>query len=273
MNESFEARDVDGASDLLSIAPQRRTISGELFPVMWQEPRMIVSYLHNFIFIKTKKTGGTALEVALAPCCGPADIITPFGPSDEIRRSANGLIPRNFSSDPAAEQRLREAVQNRTRKIYRTAKRVGDFTSHMRAAEIKRRLSPDFWDGACKFTVERHPYEKAVSGAYYNYKEEHDGPLASHLDAFIRRGTYRTFEFYTIDGKPVVDEFLRHETLAQDLKRLTNKLGFSVAEELPRMKSRSRADPRPAREILSDEQKQIVRQVCREEFELLGYEP
>ena len=273
MNESFEAQDVDRASDRLSIAPHRRTMSRELFPITWQEPRMIVSYLHNFIFIKTKKTGGTALEVALAPCCGPADIITPFGPTDEMQRSANGLIPRNFSSDPAAEQKLREAVQNRMRKVYRSAKRAGDFASHMRAAEIKRRLSPDFWDRAHKFTVERHPYEKAVSGAYFNYEEKRDGPLASHLDAFIRRGTYRTFEFYAIDGKPVVDEFLRHETLAQDLKRLADQLGFSVAEELPRMKGRSRADRRPAQEILSEEQKQIVRQVCREEFELLGYKP
>jgi hypothetical protein len=35
----------------------------------------------------------------------------------------------------------------------------------------------------------------------------------------------------------------------------------------------TRADKRPAREILSDEQKDIIRMVCREEFELLGYEP
>jgi hypothetical protein len=234
---------------------------------------MIVSYLHKFIFIKTKKTGGTAVEIALAPCCGPTDIITPFGPRDEMQRSANGLVPRNFSSDPAAEQTLREAVENRQRKVFRTAKRAGDFFSHTRAAEIKQRLSPDFWDQAYKFTVERHPYEKAVSSAYYNYDEERDGPFPTYLDGFVRRGTYRTFEFYTVGGQPVVDDFLRQETLMQDLRRVAAKLGICIADAPPLMKGRSRSDSRPAREILSEEQKQVVFQVCREEFELLGYDP
>ena len=48
---------------------------------------MIVSYLHNFIFIKTKKTAGSAIEMALAPLCGPDDIITP------LHRVERGRMP------------------------------------------------------------------------------------------------------------------------------------------------------------------------------------
>jgi hypothetical protein len=44
---------------------------------------MIVSYLHKFIFIRTKKTAGTTVEMTLAPACGPDDIITPLGTWDE----------------------------------------------------------------------------------------------------------------------------------------------------------------------------------------------
>ena len=39
---------------------------------------MIVSHKHKFIFIKTKKTAGTAIEAALSELCGPQDVITPF---------------------------------------------------------------------------------------------------------------------------------------------------------------------------------------------------
>ena len=39
---------------------------------------MIASYLYNYIFIKTKKTGGTTAEVTLAASCGPNDIVTGF---------------------------------------------------------------------------------------------------------------------------------------------------------------------------------------------------
>ena len=35
-------------------------------------PKMIVSHEHKFIFLKTKKTAGTSIELALSELCGPA---------------------------------------------------------------------------------------------------------------------------------------------------------------------------------------------------------
>ena len=32
---------------------------------------MIISHEHKFIFLKTKKTAGTAIEAALSELCGP----------------------------------------------------------------------------------------------------------------------------------------------------------------------------------------------------------
>ena len=39
---------------------------------------MILSHKHKFIFIKTKKTAGTAIEAAISQLCGPDDVITPY---------------------------------------------------------------------------------------------------------------------------------------------------------------------------------------------------
>src|SRR5689334_7330747 len=48
---------------------------------------MIVSHTHKFIFLKTKKTAGTSIELALSELCGPADVITPLTEIDEAQRA------------------------------------------------------------------------------------------------------------------------------------------------------------------------------------------
>ena len=55
---------------------------------------MIVSHKHKFIFIKTKKTAGTAIEAALSELCGPQDVITPF--REESEQDRKGLSPQNY---------------------------------------------------------------------------------------------------------------------------------------------------------------------------------
>ena len=44
---------------------------------------MIVSHRHRFIFIKTRKTAGTSIEIALSAHCGPDDIMSPISKEDE----------------------------------------------------------------------------------------------------------------------------------------------------------------------------------------------
>ena len=47
---------------------------------------MIVSHAHKFIFIKTKKTAGTSLEIALSKYCGAEDVLAPLVDHDEKAR-------------------------------------------------------------------------------------------------------------------------------------------------------------------------------------------
>ena len=42
--------------------------------------QMIISHARSFIFIKTRKTAGTSVEVYLSQHCGPEDVITPIQP-------------------------------------------------------------------------------------------------------------------------------------------------------------------------------------------------
>ena len=51
---------------------------------------MIVSHQHRFIFIKTQKTAGTSIEMALSSICGATDIISAISPIDEKNRINHG---------------------------------------------------------------------------------------------------------------------------------------------------------------------------------------
>jgi hypothetical protein len=236
---------------------------------------MIASFLHNYIFIKTKKTASTTVEMTLAPSCGPEDIITPLPRPEEMTRGNGEPLCRNFLSDRALEEEFRDAMRRSDRKGHSRMKKMlrmsGMYFNHMIAADIKSKLAPDFWNGALKITVERHPYERVVSRAYFRFNN--DRPFGPYLDRVVRKQNYSSYAFYTIDDQVVVDEFLRQESLHEDLKRLGAKLGIPIPQTLVRAKSKTRADRRPAREILTEKQKEIIYRVCRKEFDLLGYEP
>jgi hypothetical protein len=55
---------------------------------------MIISHEHKFIFLKTKKTAGTAIEAALSELCGPSCVITPY--REESEEDRKGRPPQNY---------------------------------------------------------------------------------------------------------------------------------------------------------------------------------
>ena len=53
---------------------------------------MIISHKHKFIFIKTRKVGGTSVEIAMSKYLGSGDIVTPITPEDEEMRRSKGFV-------------------------------------------------------------------------------------------------------------------------------------------------------------------------------------
>jgi hypothetical protein len=238
---------------------------------------MIVSYLHNFIFIKTKKTAGSSMEVALATHAGPDDIVTPMGQKEEVERIElyPKAYPRNFSTDKEMEQRYIEALKTGKLRAIKTALEAANHASkvrtqrHDRAKQILKATGEEFWNKAYKFTVERHPYEKAVSLAWFERGRRQ--AFEDVLESVLSKKRYRNYEHYTLDGVLAVDFIIRFEQMKDDLAVVEQRLGLPIVSLLPRSNSRQRKDPRPAREVLTDKQKKIVQETCREEFDLMGY--
>ena len=218
---------------------------------------MIASFSKNFVFIRTRKTASTSTEIVLGSWCSPGDIVTPIGVEDEILRLEFGGSPANFCEDRALEERYKSSLRTKDvatiASIYRDVMKRLKFHHHMSAAEAKSMLPAQFWSKAHKFAVDRHPYEKAVSLAFWrNRRVISDGAsVQDYLDETIDQGEYRNFELYTIGGKLAVDKVYRFDRLWQELSALSEINGAAMPAALPRAKSQYRVDRRPSHELLT----------------------
>src|SRR5688500_5370474 len=97
---------------------------------------MIISHESSFIFLKTRKTAGTSLDVALSRFCGPMDVITPLNPDGaEMRGNLGYLGPQNYQV-PLSQWRPKDVGKlliKKKRTIY---------SQHMPAKDLRKRLPP-----------------------------------------------------------------------------------------------------------------------------------
>ena len=218
---------------------------------------MIVSHQHRFVFVKTRKTAGTSIEIALAQHCGPDDIITPIDEVDEqIRRDLGHRGPQNF------EVRIQEkGISGIIRRLL--GKNVVRHYNHAPASEIRERIGAQSFDSYQKFCVVRNPWDRAVS-----LKE------GTNFADFVREASsdiLSDYDIFTIDGAAAVDRFVRYENLDIDLTASLAELGLPEIS-LPRAKSGTRKTKDHYSLIYDDESIARIAEVCAWEIENLGYE-
>lgn len=232
---------------------------------------MILSHRHRFVFVKTRKTGGTSVELALSAICGPDDVITPVSRPDERMRQGRG--PQNFLL-PIRERcwywpllrfgRLNGPVPGLVR-----------FSPHMGAGPIRAAIGPELFDAYETVTIERNPWDREVS----NYHWLHRGggrARPSFTDYVTDRALNRRFDNvgrYSIDGRIVAGRVLRYERLAEDFAAWMAALGIADPPVLPHAKAGTRsAVDRDYRSHYNDDTRAIIARRYRREIEAFGYE-
>lgn len=220
---------------------------------------MLISHRYRFIYFKTIKTAGTSVEVALEPLCQPEDMPMrdnrrPGGAGEELVTEA-GII--GFRGPPA---------------------RSGDATwlNHMTAAEIRANLPAEIWESYTKFCNIRNPWDKTVSWFHFRFPEMKSRPAEEIHAAFRtwlagRPKVGKDISIYMIDGEPVMDDYVRYDTMDEDLARIGGRLGFGLGA-LPRLKSAPRGRQKlPYQGYYDEVSREAVARIYARPIELFGW--
>jgi len=226
---------------------------------------LIVSHRWKFIFIKTRKTGGTSLEIALSTLCGPDDVITPITPEDEALRAQVGGLPPQHCAIPA------ERLSMGQRLWTTMGGRAPEFYNHMPAVDARRALEPAVWSSYFKFAFERNPFDKIVSAYYWRFPQEPRPSLGEFIASRRARRYLNAPLYQSADGQLLVDHIGRYEDLAAEVDSIRVRLGMPALPQLPRAKGGFRTDRRRAAEVLSADDQRRVAEVYGAEIERFRY--
>lgn len=228
---------------------------------------MILSHRHRFIFLKTAKTAGTSVEIALSRFAGLDDVITPISRVDEqLRQECGGHGPRNY--------RLPLWRLNPGR-IARTLLkgRWPGYYNHMPGSEVREYVGAEVWGSYFRFCIERNPFDRVLSLYWWCHRREprpaiSDFLRSPQLDLLTQRG----IALYTDSrGGVMVDQVLRYEELEAELETVRQRLGLPEALKLPRAKGGHRPGQQSWREVFNAADRRFIEQRFEREFELFGY--
>jgi len=235
---------------------------------------MIVCHDHRFIFIKTRKTAGTALEIALSSLCGPSAIITPISKTDEDLRRRYGFRGQQNFAKPWYRYSFLEV-----QKYLKNGRPAGDFTNHMSAQAARALLPRQVWDGYLKFTIVRDPWDRLVSEYFWQTRERRrrssfEDWLTSHPGVMTQN-----WRMITEGNTPLLDRCLRYERIGPELDDLSAALGLtsSLATVFGRIRAKGHHRPpgvgRGDPTLMTAVAIETIRRHAAREIEAFGYEP
>jgi hypothetical protein len=196
------------------------------------ESKLIISFRHKFVFIKTLKTAGSSIEASLNEFLGAEDIATPIFPE------VPGHVAQNFVSEAGR-------VRN-----HGTALEARDLIS-------SRGCNPDdfhFW------SVEREPLDKCLSHySMMRFSPDHAKFKIRRPQTILMRypilnwSTYVLMRSFPTDdvrlldttGNKAVGTILRYESLSRDLPHFLETLGVRGFQLSATAKSGFRRGPKP----------------------------
>lgn len=242
----------------------------------------IVCHGRHFIFVKTRKTAGSSVEIALSRLCGQHDFITPLGRADssdeQLRQEEGGHPPLNWQR---RWWKFRSWKEFRHR--IKHGKRPMVLGGHAPASRIRDHFGKEVWCGYTTITIERNPWDKAVSRYWWmraRSEARHGTGTFPSLSAFLERVARErphwlsNWDHYAIGDRVIVDRVMFYESLQRDLYGLADELRVdrsTLTLPVRRAKGGFRKDERHYSEILSKTDRDIIASVCHREIEYFGY--
>ncbi|MGD9861582.1 MAG: hypothetical protein AB7S99_00055 [Pseudodonghicola sp.] len=171
----------------------------------------LICHSKKFIFLKTRKTGGTTLEMALQGFCAPGRDLPERVGYVETEQGVIGTRAYDGVEAPVYE--------------------------HMPARKVRAHVGPEIWNSYTKVSVVRNPYEKLVSEFYWQVREaramsepEQIGAFRAWLKSDVRKWTLEDRNIVAINSRLVVQQVVRHERFAEDVVLLGQALDLGDLE-------------------------------------------
>ena len=239
---------------------------------------MIISRHHRFILVKTRKTAGSSVELALSPVLGAGDLATSLRPEEEAGRV---LGPGARIADPLLMTRYGYPWRLKTHApLWLAQDYIGRGAAGYRVVSL------------C-----RNPWDKAVSHFFWSRRDQgvrdldFDSQRRLFIDFTRRKGPRKwydrltgrmppkaldgNFRLYQIDGRPRLDFVIRYEHLRDDVAALGRWLGLDRALTLEGVQAKAGLRP-AARRHWSDyydaATRALVAEHSRPEIEFFGYD-
>ncbi|TAA46844.1 sulfotransferase family 2 domain-containing protein [Corallincola spongiicola] len=225
---------------------------------------MIISHRHKFIFLKTNKTAGTSIELALRQHCGGEDVITRVTPTDESKSQQLGgcgaqhyLVPlKHYSKGDWIN-----LLKGKPRRFY----------NHIRAAEVRELVGAEIWNSYYKFCFERNPWDKVVSLYFWRCRQDPRPSLEKFVEEEASKAiNLRGWQVYTINNQIAVDKVYRFEQMDQAMKELAERFALPSLC-LPNAKSSFR-ESKNYRELFSEPLRQRVGELFSKQVSLFDYQ-
>lgn len=229
---------------------------------------MIISHKHKFIFVKTRKTAGTSIEIALSKICGDKDILTPIRPVDEAFREEYSQYSAQNYRVPFRFYKKKDYL-NLLRK-----RRLKEYYNHMTCSEIKEYISKEQWNNYYKFTIERNPYDRAVSLYYWRGGDKKYHSVYEFL-LKNKRGLegLDNYHIYSIDNLVAVDKVYTYEDLEFFQENISKRLGLKTRLEIPQYKAKSESRKvMDYKEVLDENAIELIKVLAAREIQLFNYQ-
>ncbi len=216
---------------------------------------VLVSHKHQLIFLKTRKTAGTSVEMLL-------EAVTGLGPdlASESRHaevSDVGLV--GFRMLP------RDAMTDLDR----------TWQPHTPARKLRKHLGADIWDRYLKVACVRNPFDRVISHFHWSRDFAPEGEREETQEAFAQfvRSDWNDDRKVVMIGEAFApDMVIRYEHLSEDLTRLSDRTGLTLnPSALPKTKVRRHRRLGEIADYFTEDLIQIVRTRLAWMFNAGGY--
>jgi len=219
---------------------------------------VLISHICQFIYLKTRKTAGTSVEIYFEPYC---------------------VDPAHYAGEQ--HQRREEVSDWGVVGARRQVLASDRWYNHMPADEVRGLLGAEKWAAYFKFCVVRNPYDKVVSYFWHDL-DPASREKQAHADFASVRRTFSAWaeldrfpfdaQIYVWQGRPVVDDFIRYERLSEDMERICSHLKVPwQPTRMGRYKNDSRKRSESFHEYYTPEAAARVEKAFAWEFDYFGY--